>query len=512
MRIWPRGGGRLAKVVLAAAGSLTLGLLLTPGREELSHAAIPRPIPAEVTVDPSSPGPVVPRSFLGLSTEYWVLPIFARHPVLVDRALSVIRVSDGGPLTVRIGGDSADVSLWDPGSIVVPPWLFAVTPRWVQEASRLVRDVDARLILDLNLAIDSPSAAATWVQAVKSGLPAHSIAGFEIGNEPDLHTHHFLLGALMPTDAQTDLPPLGVTPRWYVSAFVSYARALARVAPGVPLLGPVVGNPRDVGWIAELVHGAGRVLGAVSAHVYPLSGCVRRSSRWFATVARVLSERTSAGVAREVSAAVRLARRAGVPFRLTELNSVTCGGRPGVSDTFATALWAPDTLFELLRAGVASADIHLRADNNNAPFAIRGNRLVARPLLYGLALFARALGPGARLVPGSLHAPDSLHLKAWAVRLKGRVLHVLVVNKGGRSALVDFNLPATRPASVERLLAPSARASSGVTLDGQRLDDRGIWSGRRKVETLTPRAGRYRLLVPGMSAALVSVPLASSSP
>jgi hypothetical protein len=36
-----------------------------------------------------------------------------------------------------------------------------------------------------------------------------------------------------------------------------------------------------------------------------------------------------------------LAHRAGFPFRLTEQNSVTCGGLAGVSNTFATALWAP---------------------------------------------------------------------------------------------------------------------------------------------------------------------------
>jgi hypothetical protein len=511
-RGWLRGGGRGAGVASVLVALLALVLLLGAGRDDLGRAAVPRPVRAELTVRAGAPTAGIPRSFLGLSTEYWVLPILARHPGLVDRALSVIRVPGDGPLTVRIGGDSADLSLWDPGSMVVPPWLFAVTPRWVQEASRLVRDLGARLILDLNLAIDSPSAAATWVQAAEARLPARSIAGFEVGNEPDLHTHHFLLGALIPTGAQTERSPLGVTPRWYVRAFVRYARAVAPVAPGVPMLGPVIGNPADAGWIAALVHGAGRSLGAVSAHAYPLSGCVSRTSPGYATVARVLSERASAGVAHGLSTDIQLARRGGVPFRLTELNSVTCGGRKGVSDTFATALWAPDTLFELIRAGVASADIHLRADNDNAPFVIRGDRLVARPLLYGMALFARALGPGARLAPLALHAPGPLHLKAWAVRLADGRLHVLIINKGGRSALVELRLPAIGLASVERLLAPSAWSRSGVTLAGQRLDYHGTWSGRRQIETLVPRAGRYRMLVPGMSAALVSVRLERTNP
>ena len=43
-----------------------------------------------------------------------------------------------------------------------------------------------------------------------------------------------------------------------------------------------------------------------------------------------------------------LAHGAGLRFRLDEVNSVTCGGTRGVSDTFATALWAPDALLSLL--------------------------------------------------------------------------------------------------------------------------------------------------------------------
>jgi hypothetical protein len=31
-----------------------------------------------------------------------------------------------------------------------------------------------------------------------------------------------------------------------------------------------------------------------------------------------------------------------------------------VSDTFATALWAPDALFELLRAGIDGVNVHVR--------------------------------------------------------------------------------------------------------------------------------------------------------
>jgi Glycosyl hydrolase family 79 C-terminal beta domain len=191
---------------------------------------------------------------------------------------------------------------------------------------------------------------------------------------------------------------------------------------------------------------------------------------------------------------------------------VTCGGRRGVSDTFATALWAPDTLFELMRAGVNGVNMHVRANPVNAPFALSSHGLYARPLLYGLIMFTRTLGPGAQLMSLGLHAKSALDLKAWAVRVRGGALHVLLIDKGARAVSVDLRLPASGAATVERLLAPSVRSTSGVTLAGQHLAANGAWSGVRRVETLAPGPGGYRVTVPGTSAALVSVHLRSGAP
>jgi hypothetical protein len=95
-----------------------------------------------------------------------------------------------------------------------------------------------------------------------------------------------------------------------------------------------------------------------------------------------------------------VARSAGLPLRLSEFNSVTCGGRTGVSDTFATALWAPDTMFSMWNVGVAGVNIHLAPGQSNAAFSISSSGLTPSPLLYGMILFSRAAGSGA---PGSPH-------------------------------------------------------------------------------------------------------------
>jgi hypothetical protein len=72
----------------------------------------------------------------------------------------------------------------------------------------------------------------------------------------------------------------------------------------------------------------------------------------------------------------------------------------------------PDALFELLRAGVDGVHIHVRVYAINAAFALTDRGLVARPLLYGLILFTRTLGPDHVMVGLRVHTPPSVDLKA----------------------------------------------------------------------------------------------------
>jgi hypothetical protein len=91
-------------------------------------------------------------------------------------------------------------------------------------------------------------------------------------------------------------------------------------------------------------------------------------------------------------------------------------------------------------------------------------------------------------------------------------LHVLLIDKGPKSLRVRLNLPATGPATVQRLLAPLASSRSGVTLGGQWLDQDGEWRGKPVRETVTRRAHRYLVALPRFSAALVTLQIAPGSP
>ena len=124
--------------------------------------------------------------------------------------------------------------------------------------------------------------------------------------------------------------------------------------------------------------------------------------------------------------------------------------------------------------------------------------------MYGLILFARTLGRDSRLVQTRFSSPRTLHLKAWAVRVGNDTLHLLLLNKGPRPARFSLQLPASGVATVERLLAPSARSRTRVTFAGQRLGDDARFRGRRVVQVIRPGARGYSVTVRGISAALLT--------
>jgi len=68
--------------------------------------------PVVVALAPGGQPTPVPRSFLGVSTEYWSLPLYARHLTALARVLGMLRAPGDGPLIVRVGGASADRRPW----------------------------------------------------------------------------------------------------------------------------------------------------------------------------------------------------------------------------------------------------------------------------------------------------------------------------------------------------------------------------------------------------------------
>jgi hypothetical protein len=438
-----------------------------------------------VSITPGASVVKLPTSFFGFSIEFSELPLYEQFLPSFERVMSLLRVAGNGPQVLRIGGDSADLTFWNPGSRPLPAGAFVLTPAWFTQASTLIRDAGLRVLFDLNLKHSTPAQAADEATAASSRLPAGSIIGYEVGNEPDRYGGGY------------SIPD-------YSRPFKAYVAKLAGIAPNVPVLGPAITSTlTNFNWLRGAVASDRPQLGVLSGHRYPLGACAAPGTTGFPTVQKLLSQTLTSGLAGSVRPAVVLAHQAGLRFRLDEVNSVTCGGTRGVSDTFATALWAPGALLSLLGTGLDAVNVHIRPTKINGPLALGATGFVARPLIYGLLLFARTMSPGGALVHLGLSSPLPAHLEAWGVRVPGDTMHVLLINKGTGSQTVRLRLGSGRTVTVQRLLASSARATSGVTLGGQTLQPDGSLGGRQVTQQLQGQPTGYPVTVPAASAALV---------
>jgi hypothetical protein len=123
-------------------------------------------------------------------------------------------------------------------------------------------------------------------------------------------------------------------------------------------------------------------------------------------------------------------------------------------------------------------------------------------------MFAQAAPAGSRLlrvVSGS-QGP----LRAWATLAPDHHVRVLLINDSlSSSALAVVRTPgAPGPASLERLRASSAYATSGLTLGGRTF---GAATGTgvlapATAQSVTPHGGTYSVTLPAGSAALITLP------
>jgi hypothetical protein len=360
-------------------------------------------------------------------------------------------------------------------------------------------------MLDLNLAVHSPTMVASFARAARATLPRGRVVGLEVGNEPDLYWRQPWLanGRIPSTMRSTPLHwTVNYSPGNYRHDWSAYARTLTPALRGIPLGGPELISNKPP-WLNS-IGGLGRYdPGFITIHRYASSNCWPRTSPWWPTIRLMLNEGSSAGLGASVESAATYAHSRREALRLTEVNSISCGGNMGVANAFVTALWAPDALFSMILNGVDSVSWHIRPKQLNAPWELTPNGIQPMPELYGLAMFAQLIRPGAELLNSSL--VSALHVKAWAVRTP-QGLRVLVINKGARAASITLRLgTGSRSGFLRRLLAPRVSSRTGITWGGQTIGSDARWHGKVQTTTVGASGGVYRFGMSGYSAAVLSV-------
>jgi hypothetical protein len=501
-----------ALVALAAlVGAFASGALLDPDHGHTAYAKRHHQRPdTVVTIGQRAVGRPIPSGFVGLSLEYSAVPWYTgTDPEAVNPVFEQLirNLAPGQSPVLRIGGNSTDTT-WVPTSgIRRPPGVsYTLSPRWLAATSTLARDLRARMIMGIDLEAGVPPLAVAEARAFLARLGSHALRAFEIGNEAPRYN-------LFPWYHRGPGQPVLARPQSY--GFDQFNHEFATVArrlpPAIPTAGPTLGGPSWMGNLQRFITTAPR-LGLVTYHTYPFNRCFTPlSSPVYPTVPRLLSVFGSRGFVPPLIGYAAIAHRYGLPFRVDEINSVACGGKRGVSDTFASALWAIDSLFELARIGVSGVNIHMFPGASYALFRFRqanGQWLATvHPEYYGLLLFAQAAPPGARLLSTTTRGGPAV--RVWATRAPNGAVHVVLINDDLRRRHVFLVRGPAGEAGVIRLLAPSAYAKSRVSLGEQSFGSTsgtGRLSAPPEQEPVSPSGGRYVVTLGPASAAMLTIP------
>ncbi|HUO35608.1 MAG TPA: hypothetical protein VMU43_11515 [Candidatus Acidoferrum sp.] len=462
------------------------------------------PVPVRLNIRPDRVANAIRGDFMGLSYESAQLgdPEFFSGDN-IELAGFMKRLGTSGVL--RIGGNTSEYCYWTPnleptarraGTAYKPagpvgPDKGLKAPPSVKIGSQAIRNLRDfldetgwSLIYGLNMGTGAVKDAVDEAAYVTDTIGPKLIA-FQLCNEPDLFYRN------------------GIRAKDYAFAkfadeWQNFFQAIRARLPKAPFAGPDTAYNNE--WLVPFVERFKSDIRFVSSHYYAEGPPTDPSM----TIDRLM--RPSSKLEAEFAGMKSVVSGSGVPFRLAETNSCYSGGKQGVSDTFASALWGGDLMYSLASEGGIGINFHGGGYGWYTPIAgTRENGFMARPIYYGLLLFAQA-GSG-QLVDAKLGGVEQAPLlTAYALKKDAKTIQVVVFNKNLDRA-VEIALDAgtrVENASALRLIAPRADDTTDVTLGAAPVGASGAWS-EAHTDVLRLDAGKAQMALPAASAALITL-------
>jgi len=409
------------------------------------------------------PGPSVPANYIGLSYEIEQLsdPSFfsASNTGLIEqfRALSPNGV-------LRLGGNTSDVGWWkENAASTAPPMnirntgtgepnsslVYSIGPEAITNLRAFLDATGWSCLFGINLGTNTPDRAADESAFVAKTL-GNKLDYFQIGNEPDLFRTHLRDPKTWSADK-------------YFDEWSAMAHSISSRVPGARFgLPDTAGNPQ---WYATVVDrllamppGTAPNIAALTHHYYfggPPSNPNVNIERLLQPDPKVLK------LAHDVStAAERLSagEHHAVPYRMSEGNTCYRGGKPGVSDVFAAALWAADYCLLLASLGYSGVNLHGGSAKQVAnslgghlpgedllknpsephpkpfytPIADINGKYVAEPVFHGMHFAGHFAGGTMQHIDFN---PGAVNATAYAAKLPTSQTIVAIINKDASQPL-----------------------------------------------------------------------------
>ena len=441
---------------------------------------------ATVTLDETQAGLPISPNFQGLSFETSLL---TKNPeYLNSNNTTLIRLLKNlGPGVLRIGGGTSDEIGWADHPRLVNTSADTLTTTDIDHLAEFSKATGWPVIFGLNMwNNDAVSAAKESVYATKA--LGTNLYAFQSGNEPDTYSSY---GPRLPTYNVND----------YATEWENYFAAIKNQLPAAEFAGPDVANNTD--WVNQFVQRENTNIKLMDAHFYVTGPATNPSITYNDILTPSYNLPTYLTNMAAWSAKYQL------PYRITETNNIWGGGKQGVSDTFAAALWALDFMWQVAAANGQGINFHggsLGPKNlyYSPVLNINGN-FVAMPEYYAMLAFSYA-SDGARVLPVTISKTSNYNCTAYASAKTSGEFDITLINKDLNTDIlftINLSKPATS-ASIMRLSAPGISATGGVTFAGSQVNSDGTFSAINNAY-LPISQGTVTVKIPAGSAAVVIV-------
>lgn len=440
-------------------------------------------LPGEAT------GPHMPMDFVGLSYEVQQLndpSFFSLKNTGLIREFKAL--SSNGVL--RLGGNTSEFAYWQPTASSPEPehprtrevvgepraQYYSVSEEAVRNLAAFLKATGWSCLYGIGMGTNVPERAAAEAEFVARTLGA-SLHYFQIGNEVDMFNRHLR-------------DPKTWGPKTYLDEWLTLARAIVARVPNARFGIPDVAA--DISWLPKIADLWPSIQNpphiTTLTHHYYFGGPATNPE---VNIPNLLKPATMAKVQKTADIATESAKKVGARVRMTEGNTCYRGGKPGVSDVFAAALWAAD--YSLLLASNNYSGINLHGGTGKSvansvggslpgdtlleqqgqtaqqiathphpfytPIATFGSEYMLEPVAYGLK-FAGALS-GGTFLPGDLTArlqEAGVNATGYAVKMPNGAVSVIILNKDADKNLdvaIDFGNGKSGAVAVEALHAPA---------------------------------------------------------
>lgn len=438
---------------------------------------------------PAEEGPHIPTDFLGLSYEVQQLTdvnfFSARNDGLITQFKAL---APHGAL--RLGGNTSEFAYWKPKPDSPEPehpqirevegepkaQYYAVTPDAVRNLAEFLRAAGWNCVYGIGMGTNTPQRAAEEASFVAETL-GDLLQYFQIGNEADLFARHLR-------------DPKTWSAKTYVEEWLKLARAIAaRVPPAKFGMPDVAANPSWLTDVADLWPSVEHPPHVITlSHHYYFGGPATNPD---VNIPNLLKPATMEKVQNTANIAKAAAEKMGIRVRMTEGNTCYRGGKPGVSDVFASALWSADYALLLATNNYSGVNLHGGTGKSVAnsvggflpgdvllkdqgatpeqiathphpfytPIATFGTEYTLEPVAYGLK-FAGSFSGGVLLksdFTSKLQAAG-VNATAYAAKLANGQRSVIILNKDAEKDIelkLDFGRGTEGTVHIETLHAPA---------------------------------------------------------